>query len=142
MEDQDLPLSMDVEFSSSDTDMDEAEEHLIEQPEISSPYAALSNTSKEDITRAGDNSFLRMRTLMDVDPPEGNVEENFVEKTSLPPQERQETVKPKTTGSYRRYTPHQIESSLILLSKKARLQRSSANYWDKRSSCSELYQNV
>lgn len=52
---------------------------------------------------------------MDVDPPEGNVEENFVEKTPLPPQERQETVKPKTRGSYRRYTPYQIEKLFDLV---------------------------
>lgn len=95
--------------------MDEVEEHLIEPPETSSPYAALSNTSQEDITRAGDDSFLRMRTLMDVGPPEDNVEEDFADTTLLPPRVRQETVKPKTRGSYRQYTPHQIEKLFDLV---------------------------
>ncbi|KAI9506006.1 hypothetical protein BX070DRAFT_219179, partial [Coemansia spiralis] len=61
-----------------------------------------------------------MRPLMDIDLPESTHGEKLLEAPSKPGNEPKKQTKAKARGSYRRYTPQQIESLFDLVIEEGR----------------------
>ncbi|KAJ2557933.1 hypothetical protein EV175_001057 [Coemansia sp. RSA 1933] len=74
---------------------------------------------------SGGGHLVRLRTLMDVDPPEDDYSEER-QAVPSPPQTRKEHVRDKTRGPYRRYTPQQIERLFDLVIEEGRTAKEAA----------------
>ncbi|CEG74353.1 hypothetical protein RMATCC62417_09588 [Rhizopus microsporus] len=109
----------------SDNDMDTSSDDYMEddkQEEMEIEHFNLSEEWIEKIRQIGNDSLSCVREYMDVDLPEEENEDffgvSFLFAESMPLKKRHTVLNVKTRGSYRKYTPKQVEKLFDLIIEK------------------------